>query len=60
MLAISSNRRSRASASAGNVMPKAVPGGNEPLALSAVGSSKPTLAKFKADSDRQRWLLRTP
>jgi arabinan endo-1,5-alpha-L-arabinosidase len=42
------------------VMPKAVPSGTEPLALSAVGSSKPTLAKFKAGSDRQRWLLRTP
>ena len=42
------------------LMPKAVPNGNVPLALSAVGSSKPTLAAFKADSDRQRWLLKTP
>jgi arabinan endo-1,5-alpha-L-arabinosidase len=46
------------------VMPKALPAGarnaNEPLALSAVGSSAPTLAAFKPDSDRQRWLLKTP
>ena len=42
------------------LMPKAVPNGKVPLALSAVGSSKPTLAAFKADSDRQRWLLKTP
>ena len=42
------------------VMPKAVPTAKEPLALSAAGSSKPTLDRFKADSDRQRWLLKTP
>jgi len=42
------------------VMPKRVPQSNEPLALSAVGSSTPTLARFKPDSDRQRWLLKTP
>jgi len=42
------------------VMPKAVPGGKAPLALSAIGSSMPTLATFRSDSDRQRWLLRTP
>ncbi|MEO8018823.1 MAG: family 43 glycosylhydrolase [Pseudomonadota bacterium] len=40
--------------------PKSVPGGTEPLALSAVGSSSPTLAKFDSTSDRQRWLLRAP
>jgi arabinan endo-1,5-alpha-L-arabinosidase len=41
------------------VMPK---GSNsqEPLALSAVGSSMPTLARFNADSDRQRWNIRIP
>ena len=39
------------------VMPKGVPG---PLALSAVGSSTPTLATFTPDSDRQRWLFKTP
>ena len=42
------------------LMPKAVPTAKEPLALSAAGSSKPTLDRFKADSDRQRWLLKTP
>jgi arabinan endo-1,5-alpha-L-arabinosidase len=42
------------------VMPKRVPQSNEPLALSAVGSSTPTLARFHPDSDRQRWLFKTP
>ena len=42
------------------LMPKAVPDATEPLALSAVGSSMPTLARFDPASDRQRWLLKTP
>ena len=42
------------------LMPKAVPGSTEPLALSAIGSSTPTLARFRVDSDRQRWRLKTP
>ena len=42
------------------VMPKAVPDSKEPLALSAVGSSTPTLATFRPDSDRQRWRFKTP
>jgi arabinan endo-1,5-alpha-L-arabinosidase len=42
------------------VMPKAAPGSNEALALSAVGSSMPTLARFNLASDRQRWLFKTP
>lgn len=42
------------------VMPKAMPDGSTALALSAVGSSKPTLARFRPDSDRERWLLKTP
>jgi arabinan endo-1,5-alpha-L-arabinosidase len=42
------------------LMPKAVPNGKEPLALSAVGSSMPTLARFDPESDRQRWHLKTP
>jgi arabinan endo-1,5-alpha-L-arabinosidase len=42
------------------VMPKRVPNLKEPLALSAVGSSSPTLTKFRPDSDRQRWLIVTP
>ena len=42
------------------ISPKAVPGTTETLALSAVGSSMPTLAKFDPASDRQRWLLGAP
>jgi arabinan endo-1,5-alpha-L-arabinosidase len=42
------------------VMPKAVANSTEPLALSAVGSSMPTLGPFNPDSDRQRWLFKTP
>jgi arabinan endo-1,5-alpha-L-arabinosidase len=42
------------------LMPKAVPNSQEPLALSAVGSSMPTLARFNPESDRQRWNIRTP
>jgi arabinan endo-1,5-alpha-L-arabinosidase len=42
------------------LMPKAVMNSKEPLALSAVGSSTPTLAKFNPESDRQRWNLKTP
>jgi arabinan endo-1,5-alpha-L-arabinosidase len=42
------------------ISPKAVPGTTEVLALSAVGSSMPTLAKFDPRSDRQRWSLRAP
>jgi arabinan endo-1,5-alpha-L-arabinosidase len=42
------------------VMPKAMPNGGEPLALSAVGSSAPTLARFRPAGDRERWLLKTP
>jgi arabinan endo-1,5-alpha-L-arabinosidase len=42
------------------VMPRAVPGSNDSLALSAVGSSMPTLAKFDPASDRQRWRIAPP
>ena len=42
------------------VMPKSVPDSKEALALSAVGSSTPTLARFRADSDRQRWRFKAP
>ena len=42
------------------IMPKSVPNSKEPLALSAVGSSFATLAKFDPKSDRQRWLFKTP
>ena len=42
------------------IMPKSVPNSKEALALSAVGSSFATLAKFDPKSDKQRWLLKTP
>jgi arabinan endo-1,5-alpha-L-arabinosidase len=42
------------------IMPKAVPGTDASLALSAVGSSMPTLSKFEPNSDRQRWNLVAP
>jgi arabinan endo-1,5-alpha-L-arabinosidase len=42
------------------IMPKAIPGSNEPLGLSAVGSSFATLAKFDPLGEKQRWLLKTP
>ncbi len=42
------------------VMPKAVPNSQKLFALSAIGSSKPTLAMFNSSSDRQRWLFKAP
>jgi arabinan endo-1,5-alpha-L-arabinosidase len=42
------------------IMPKAVPGSSEPLALSAVGASFPTLAKLDPASDKQRWRIKAP
>jgi arabinan endo-1,5-alpha-L-arabinosidase len=42
------------------LMPKGVPNRTGALALSAIGSSMPTLERFTAGSDRQRWLLKTP
>jgi arabinan endo-1,5-alpha-L-arabinosidase len=42
------------------LMPKAVPGSAQTLALSAIGSSMPTLAAFDPAGDRERWLLKTP
>jgi arabinan endo-1,5-alpha-L-arabinosidase len=42
--------------------PKVVPGrgDTELWALSAVGSSTPTLARFRSDGDRERWILKAP
>ena len=40
--------------------PKSVPDSTAAWALSAVGSSTPTLSKFDPASDRQRWLLGAP
>jgi arabinan endo-1,5-alpha-L-arabinosidase len=42
------------------IVPKSIPGTSDILALSAVGSSMPTLAKFDPASDRQRWWLEAP
>lgn len=42
------------------IMPKAVPHSKEPLALTAIGSSTPTLAKFDSQSDKARWNFKTP
>ena len=42
------------------IMPKAVPNSTEPLVLTAVGYSTPTLAKFDPNSDKSRWNFRTP
>jgi arabinan endo-1,5-alpha-L-arabinosidase len=42
------------------ITPKAVPNSKETPALSAVGGSFATLAKFDSSSDRQRWLIKTP
>jgi arabinan endo-1,5-alpha-L-arabinosidase len=42
------------------VMPKSAPNSKQPVAISAIGSSSATLAKFNPDSDRQRWLFKKP
>jgi arabinan endo-1,5-alpha-L-arabinosidase len=42
------------------IMPKSVPKSKETLALSAVGSSFATLAKFDPKSEKQRWRLNAP
>jgi arabinan endo-1,5-alpha-L-arabinosidase len=42
------------------IMPKSFPERKEPLALSAIGNSSATLARFNPDSDKQRWLFKAP
>jgi arabinan endo-1,5-alpha-L-arabinosidase len=42
------------------IMPKVSPNSTQPVALSAVGSSFATLAKFEPKSDKQRWNLKVP
>ncbi|MEJ2245466.1 MAG: family 43 glycosylhydrolase [Acidobacteriota bacterium] len=42
------------------IMPKSVPGSGEPMALTAVARSTPTLAKFDPNSDKARWNFRKP
>lgn len=42
------------------IMPKSQANEKDGMALSAVGASFPTLAKFDPKSDRQHWLLNRP
>jgi len=42
------------------IMPKPGSKTKEPLALSAIGSSFATLARFNPEGDRQRWLFKAP
>jgi arabinan endo-1,5-alpha-L-arabinosidase len=42
------------------IMSKLVPDTKEPLCLSAIGSSFATLTRFNSDSEKQRWLFKTP
>ncbi len=42
------------------IMPKAVPNSKEAVALTAVGGSTPTLARFDPTSDKARWIFKTP
>jgi len=42
------------------IMPKAVPGMTEPLALVAVGGSTPSLVRFDPASPAGRWTFKTP
>jgi arabinan endo-1,5-alpha-L-arabinosidase len=42
------------------IMPKSVPSSSEPLALTAIGASTPTLAKFDSASDKAKWSFRKP
>jgi arabinan endo-1,5-alpha-L-arabinosidase len=42
------------------IMPKSMAGSKEPMALTAVGASTPTLAKFDPKSDKARWTFKKP
>jgi arabinan endo-1,5-alpha-L-arabinosidase len=42
------------------IMPKSTPNSKEPMALTAVGGSTPTLAKFDPKSDKARWNFKKP
>jgi arabinan endo-1,5-alpha-L-arabinosidase len=42
------------------IMPKAVPGTKEPMALSAIGVSSVTLEKFDPKSSKFKWYLKNP
>ena len=42
------------------IIPKSLLDSKEPLALTAVGGSTPTLSKFDSKSDKARWNFRKP
>ena len=42
------------------IMPKSIPNSTQAMVLSAPGSSFATLSKFDPNSEKQRWLLKTP
>jgi arabinan endo-1,5-alpha-L-arabinosidase len=42
------------------IMPKAMPNSKEPVALVAIGSSTPILAKFDPKGDKGRWEFKKP
>jgi arabinan endo-1,5-alpha-L-arabinosidase len=42
------------------IVPKSMPNSKEPMALTAVGGSTPTLAKFDPKSDKGRWNFKKP
>lgn len=42
------------------IMPKSMPNGAEPMALTAIGASSPALLKFDPKSDRAKWNFRKP
>ena len=42
------------------IVPKSMPNSKEPMALTAVGHSTPTLAKFDPKSDKARWNFKKP
>jgi arabinan endo-1,5-alpha-L-arabinosidase len=41
-------------------MPKNMPNSEEPVALTAIGASTPTLTKFDPKSDNGKWNFRKP
>jgi arabinan endo-1,5-alpha-L-arabinosidase len=42
------------------IMPKSMPGSDEPVALTALGASTPTLTRFDPTSDKARWTFKKP
>jgi arabinan endo-1,5-alpha-L-arabinosidase len=42
------------------IMPKSIPDSKEPMALTAVGHSTPTLARYDPKSDKARWNFKRP